>query len=132
MLAVQRRKIKLEERKTKANHRFSPLSMYLLKLFSSNDGSAISKIFSTNSRVSNVSKKIDHFENIASITESENQNLKAQNQYLLEKIKKMKEKEVKFAKILQKAKKYKALYEDTLDELEVAIEERDAYKKKSE
>ena len=33
----------------------------------------------------------------------------------------MKEKEVKFAKILQKAKKYKALYEDTLEELEVAV-----------
>ena len=44
----------------------------------------------------------------------------------------MKEKQTKFVKILQKAKKYKALYEETLDELEVAMEERDVYKRKSE
>ena len=98
----------------------------------SNNGSAISAIFSSRSVLAGFQSQIKQYENIAELTESENTNLKNQNQYLLAKLKKMKEKEAKFAKIIEKAKKYKRLYEDTLEELEVAREEKEVYQKKAE
>ena len=61
---------------------------------------------------------VSRFESIAALTEEENSNLKEQNQYLLQKIRKMKEREQKIMKMYHKAKHYKRLYEESQLELE--------------
>jgi DNA repair exonuclease SbcCD ATPase subunit len=75
---------------------------------------------------------IKKYENIAAFTQEENDNLKKQNEYLFSKLKKMKEKEKKFAKIAEKAIKYKTLYEEALHELDLLKSECQAYKTKAE
>lgn len=67
-----------------------------------------------------IDEQINKYENIANITQEENNNLKQQNEYLLSKLKKMKEKEKKFILIADKAQKYKQLYEEAVNELEIA------------
>lgn len=67
-----------------------------------------------------IDEQINKYENIANITQEENNNLKQQNEYLLSKLKKMKEKEKKFILIADKAQKYKQLYEEAVNELGIA------------
>lgn len=88
--------------------------MYFCVYGRSNNASAI---FSNGKSRRVIDQQISKYENIANITQEENNNLKQQNEYLLSKLKKMKEKQKKFILIAEKAQKYKQLYQDALDDL---------------
>ena len=74
---------------------------------------------------------VSRYESIAALTEEENFNLKEQNEYLLQQIRKLKEREEKIMKMYKKAKHYKKLYEESQIELESIYAERDAYKQQA-
>ena len=69
--------------------------------------------------------------NIAEITEEENLNLTKQNAYLLEKLRKMKQREEKLIKINKKLMEYKTNYSKMEDAYYCMSEERDLYKKQA-
>ena len=86
-------------------------------LYVYNRSNNASAIFSNGKSRRVIDQQISKYENIANITQEENNNLKQQNEYLLSKLKKMKEKQKKFILIAEKAQKYKQLYQDALDDL---------------